>query len=121
MLINLSNHPSVYWSERQMSMARERWGQVIDLSFPALSPTLTTAEVLVIAEEYKGRCVDMLRNSADEVSAVHLMGEIVFCFRLVQLLKDAGVMVVASAAERDVSYTNDVKNSIFNFVTFREY
>jgi hypothetical protein len=49
------------------------------------------------------------------------MGEMVFCFRLVQLLKDAGVMVVASAAERDVSYTNDVKNSIFNFVTFREY
>lgn len=104
-----------------MTMARERWGQVIDLSFPALSPMLTTAEVMVIAEEYKGRCMDMLRSSTDEVSAVHLMGEMVFCFRLVQLLKDVGVMVVASTAERDVRYTNDVKSSIFNFVTFREY
>lgn len=102
-------------------MAHKRWGQVIDLPFPVISPMLTTAEVVVIAEEYKERCIDMLYRSRDEISAVHLMGEMVFCYRLVQSLKDAGVMVVASAAERDVHYTNDVKNSIFNFVSFREY
>ena len=121
MLINLSNHPLAYWAEQQRAMAEGHWGQVVDLPFPVIPPTLTTQEVVALAEEYCARCVDMLHQEDDPSSAVHLMGEMVFCFHLAAMLKHAGIEVVASTSERIVCYTDGTKNSEFNFVTFRAY
>lgn len=121
MLINLSNHPFEDWDEKQLEVARERWGQIIDLPFPMISPTLTTPELQALAQEYCRECVEMIRTSADTSSAVHLMGEMVFCYNLITLLKAAGITVVASTTEREVFYINNVKSSKFKFVAFREY
>ena len=120
MLINLSNHPSEYWSEQQLAMACERWGSVVDMPFPSISPTSKTAEVQSLAAEYCEQCLDKLR-CANEPSAVHLMGEMVFCFHLIAMLKAAGFSVVASTAERSVRYVGGIKEAFFDFVTFREY
>lgn len=121
MLINLSNHPSEYWSEAQTGAAHMKWGRIVDVPFPAIAPTLIADEVRDIATEYCSRCVELLGSAEGEPCAVHLMGEMTFCCYLVAMLKSQGVVVVASAAEREVYYIDDVKNSIFNFVCFREY
>ena len=120
MLINLSNHPSKYWSEQQLALACKRWGRVVDMPFPAIVPTSDTIAVQQLATEYYERCVEMLGGTT-ETSAVHLMGEMVFCCHLVAMLKAAGISVVASTAERSVRYVGDTKETIFDFVTFREY
>ena len=120
MLINLSNHPSQYWSEQQLALACERWERVVDMPFPAIVPTSDTMAVQQLAAEYCERCVEMLGDTT-EASAVHLMGEMVFCYNLVTMLKAAGISVVASTAERSVRYVGDIKETIFVFVTFREY
>ena len=120
MLINLSNHPSKYWSEQQLALACERWGRVVDMPFPAIDPTSDTVAVQQLATEYCKRCVEVLGGTT-EASAVHLMGEMVFCYSLVIMLKAAGIPVVASTTERSVRYVGDIKETIFVFVTFREY
>lgn len=121
MLINLSNHPFVYWSEEQRVEARNRWGRVEDISFPQIDPMADTDTVQTIARDYCSRCVRLLHEAGETPSAVHLMGEMVFCFHLTTLLKAEGVEVVASTARRNVSYSASVKKTIFDFVTFRNY
>ena len=50
------------------------------------------------------------------------MGELTFCFSVVQQLKEKGVRCVASTTERVVEETDDNKKvSKFTFVQFREY
>ena len=120
MLINLSNHPLEYWSESQLSLARECWGQVVDLPFPAVDPRASLGDVQALAEEYCQKCMELLADT-DGPSAVHLMGEMVFCYNLVALLKKEGICVVASTTTRNVRYSQSSKEVLFEFVTFREY
>ena len=50
------------------------------------------------------------------------MGELTFCFSVVQQLKEKGVHCVASTTERIVEETADNKKvTQFSFVQFREY
>lgn len=121
MLINLSNHPSEYWREKQIRMAQERWGEVIDLTFPTIAPEEQTCKIKELASEYCKQCISMLCTAECDRSAVHLMGEMVFSCHLVNLLKAEGITVVASTAERNVHYVGEMKEVTFNFVTFREY
>lgn len=120
MLINLSNHSSDRWLEEQKSQACEHWVSVLDMNFPSIDPKATTAEVKAVAEEYCQRCIELLATG-EKPSAVHLMGEMVFCYHLATLLKEKGVCVVASTTMRNVHYTGSIKESSFVFVTFREY
>lgn len=116
MLLNLSNHPSSVWPVEQQSAARKQFGAVQDLDFPYINPAATSDEVALLAEQYvnKIRAIDPL--------AVHLMGELTFCFQLANLLKAIGYEVVASTTHRTVAYTPDgQKVSNFQFVQFRPY
>lgn len=121
MLINLSNHPSKDWAPEQRERAEQLWRSVVDLPFPIISPEQTTDEVVAMAVEYLQRCFALFDTSADEPRAVHLMGEMTFTYNLVEMLKSNDITVVASTTERIVTIENDVKRSIFKFVTFREY
>lgn len=92
----------------------------MDLPFPAINPQMSTSEVRLLAEEYCSKCLGLL-GAVEEPSAVHLMGEMVFCYNLITMLKARGVKVVASAAERDVRQAGVIKEVYFGFVSFREY
>jgi RNase P subunit RPR2 len=118
MLLNLSNHPSNNWPENQRSAALQ-YGEIIDMPFPNISPNATQEEIETLAQEY----LEQIKNMAQHQQVtVHLMGELTFCFNLVQLLKREGIPCVASTTERIAVEAEDgSKTSQFKFVQFRPY
>ena len=119
MFINLSNHTSENWGEFQKKEAI-KYGDIIDMPFPAISPYLSSEELDVIVNEYYEKV------SKYNSPVVMLQGEFIFTFRLVTKLKNAGIKVVAGRSERVVKETVNengtaIKRSEFNFVGFMEY
>jgi hypothetical protein len=121
MLINLSNHPLSQWGTTQRREAEQRWGEVADMPFPKVDPTLSREALLPLVERYVAQCLQLgSRYGAD--TAFHVMGESVFCYHLVGRLLQAGYAVVASTTVRNVSYEEKgCKQSLFEFVRFRAY
>ncbi len=116
MLLNLSNHPSSDWPATQLEFALKNWNKVEDLPFPNIDPNWNTDRVLQEAEIF----VAMIRKT--DPTAVHLMGELCFCFHLCRLLKEAGLRVVASTTQRKASIdARGNKTSTVEFVQFRDY
>ena len=121
MLINISNHPITTWSSEQITMAKSLWGDVCDVALPNIDPHLDGVEVLHKAENDVEKYCSIIKQY-DEMSAFHIMGESVYCFHVVNILKKMGYKVVASTTERhNVEYKNGNKISHFEFVRFREY
>ena len=115
MLLNLSNHPSTKWSPEQRQAANEDFGGVSDLLFPNIAPEATPDDIWQLAMEYF-RLIEIRQPSA-----VHVMGEMTFTFRLVTMLKAAGMHCVASTTERIVTESEGQKIVQFKFVMFRAY
>lgn len=117
--VNLTNHPSAMWSAEQLAAA-ERFGQIIDMSFPTVPPEATADEVHLLAERL---VKDVLRIKEDgHTITVHVMGEHTLTCAVVAKLKAREVKCVASTSERDAVMLPDGKKiSEFKFVQFREY
>ncbi len=121
MLINLSNHPSFDWSTKQKGAATSTFGNIFDVNFPEIPSNSDTNYVLEIANRFKMICLDLINFSKDANNAVHIMGEMTFCFALVSLLQKENIICVASTTNRNSIEENGVKVSRFEFVRFREY
>lgn len=121
MLINLSNHPCSSWSEKQLKAANKKFGKVIDLPFPLISPRANSKQVQAKAYKYLSKIVDLLKLSNDKDNAVHLMGEFTFVYHLVNLLKKKKIKVIVSTTDRIVEERDSKKIVTFSFVKFREY
>ena len=116
MLLNLSNHPTQRWTDLQRHTAQQHYGTTEDLPFPRIPPEATEAELNRLVDDYFQRIRE--RNP----SAVHLMGEMTFTYRLVHRLKtELGLPVVASTTERTVEERDGKKIVQFQFVQFRSY
>lgn len=115
MLLNLTNHPSTRWSEKQLAAAKEAYGSVQDLQFPNIPSGATTGEVAEMATDYLRQIV------AIGPAAVHLQGEFTFVCALVEQLRATGIPVVASTSERSVEEKDGRKIVHFDFVQFRAY
>ena len=122
MLINLSNHPSSEWPEKQIIEA-ERFGGVIDLAFPSIDPMAETFQIEELAKSYEIKLRKLRAKEADfERFTVHLMGELTFCCALVKRLQKNDIKCVASTTTRKTFIqANGAKISHFEFVRFREY
>ena len=117
LFINLSNHPSAGWPEAQRKAA-SGYGDIMDLSFPDISPEAGSEAIEAIASEY----VEKVREMAVGAEAtVHVMGEMNFTYALVSQLKAFGIRCLASTTERYVEEKDGAKTSYFKFVRFREY
>ena len=119
MFINLSNHSSENWNEEQMAEAH-KYGDVIDIHFPAVDPRADSEEIDRKVEELYAQVM------AYEKPVVMLQGEFILTFRLVTKLKAAGLRVVAACSERNTveeidEEGNTVKKIRFEFVGFKEY
>ncbi|MFC3809774.1 hypothetical protein [Lacihabitans lacunae] len=115
MLLNLTNHPSSQWSQKQFDFAIELYKNVVDLSFPLISPDLNSDSLDLVVKEFEAKVREM------NPKAVHIMGEMTFTYRMVKILKKAGFTCLASTTERTVIEEKDIKTSTFSFVQFREY
>ena len=119
MLINLSNHPSDQWSEKQRICAAV-YGEILDMRFPQIDPCATSEDI----DELVGSCYE--RIMAHGKPAVMLQGEYIFTYRLVTRLKAAGITVLAGcSARRTTEYVDEagktIKKSEFEFMGFKEY
>ena len=124
MLINLSNHPSKYWGKKQIQTATKTYGTIADISFPAINPDADSKQILEIAKQYFGKITSYFDECANtpQQNAVHIQGEFTFVFKLVNILKQSGIICLASTSERNVEFNeNDEKVVKFVFVKFREY
>ncbi len=120
MLINLSNHPSTSWSDKQLKSAKRKFKDVIDISFPQISPYADSQDVKSKAVDYFKKVKNLLRQTSDKNNAVHLMGEFSFVYFLTLLLKKDRIKVVVSTTSRIVDEAEGKKIVTFNFIKFRE-
>jgi len=121
MLINLSNHPLTNWSDLQIKTANDLYGKVVDIAFPEIPPDADEYLIEELANDYKDICLETLSNYPNENNAVHIMGELTFCFSLITALKKNGIVCVASTTDRNTVQSDGIKYSEFKFVNFRGY
>jgi len=119
MLINLSNHPIDEWDEKQKNEAASLYGKVIDIPFPAVPPQADSLEIDRMTDEYLQKIQTIAKNN--EV-VVHIMGEMTFCYALIQKLQKQNIKCVASTTERNVRFLPTGERAVdFNFIQFRAY
>ena len=134
MLINLSNHPLPQWSEKQIQEANKLFGEIVDLPFPQINPSCDTSEIRRLANEYLQKIIEidnqqkLIKAQTDDgvfsghLVVVHIMGELTFCFMLIDLLRNEGIKCVASTTQRNVIEQEAGKKTLlFSFVRFRDY
>ena len=116
--INISNHPSDKWDEKQRIAALE-YGSIVDIPFPEIDTNDSTEKLTQLADEYLGKIKAI---ASPYSSVVHLMGEQTFCFSLLTRLQKAGYRCVASTTKRIVQEIgNNERCVVFGFEKFREY
>ena len=101
MFINLSNHPSANWSEKQLAEA-QKYGEIIDMSFPVVSPTEDEAYIASLVTNYLKNILSCYHPVRD---VFHIMGEMCFSFSLIKKLQERGFTCLASTSERIVTET----------------
>jgi hypothetical protein len=119
MLINFTNHTSSEWAEDQLK-ASAVYGQIIDIPFPYIDPEWDESVINSMAAGYAGKCIEMT-NSDIKDSAVHIMGEMTFCYSVIKKLREAEIKCLASTTKREVTAEGSLKLTEFRFVRFREY
>ncbi|MBO7203043.1 MAG: CRISPR-associated protein [Paludibacteraceae bacterium] len=117
MLINLSNHPSTQWSEKQKK-ASVIYGEILDLPFPIVDETADEAYIRMLAEKYLQIILEIAKT---ERVVVHVMGELTFTFLLVSFLLKNDIKCMASTTKRIVKEDKAKKEVVFCFEKFRNY
>lgn len=125
MLINLTNHPSESWSEKQRAAAHEQYGEIKDIPFPDIDPTIGKKEVFDIAADYFIKISHIygdLPEAEKERFAVHVQGEHTFVYNLIEHLGILNFTCIASTSRRiKKDLGNGQSRQHFEFVRFREY
>jgi hypothetical protein len=117
--VNHTNHISSAWSEEQV-IAAGVYGKIVDVLVPSIGATMDEQQVACIAQDYVVKILDI------HPAAVLCQGEFTYTYDVVNLLRKAGIIVLAACSERCVVETtgqdgNTYRQSAFHFVRFREY
>ena len=117
--INHTNHVSSRWGEEQLNAAKQ-YGEIQDMPFPAIDPRSDEGEVHKLAEAAAEKIINL------SPAAVLCQGEFTYTFKLVELLKNAGITVLSACSERVATERVEKDGSIrressFRFVRFRRY
>ncbi len=123
-LINLTNHPSSKWSNKQA----EGWDVIVDIPFPVIDPQAPTEEIKDTVNEYLKHLRNIINNTEGEIYLC-LQGEYTFCYELllkIQSSKDlADIKLAIPTTERKVveKVKEDgsvEKTTTFDFCRWRE-
>ena len=117
--VNFTNHPLGQWDEEQIESAR-KYGDIVDLDFPNVDAAADEGEIRKLARE----CVDKILEL--EPAAVLCQGEFCLAYRVITLLKEKNITVLAACSERNVKECSlpgkeRKKEVIYQFIRFREY
>lgn len=121
MFINCSNHKSESWAKEQINAVKDLGETVIvDYDFPEVSAEVSEEQIIELAETI---CSEILEKKPNFVMC---QGEFTLTYRVVNELKKNGIKVVAACSQRE-AYENIMpngairKDSVYQFVRFREY
>ena len=119
LLINLTNHPSSRWSEKQLEAARV-YGEIYDMPFPAIDEMGDEEYIALLADEFLLKILEIAKSNS---IVVHLMGELTFTLALLKLLQANGIECIASTSKRIVKgeTAGHKEEVIFRFERFRRY
>lgn len=123
MFINISNHPSIRWSDDQINAARAYGGQIIDLPFPNVPADET--RVTGIAHFIVDSVYTVCHGVEPKDVTVMVAGELSVCYYAISSLLYRGFKVVVACSERvseeQVQPDGTTKKvAVFKFVQFRE-
>lgn len=128
MFINISNHPTAKWGEKQLAAAHElnqsidpngQASTIVDIPFPNVRATADNTDIEILAFNLFHPILETYRSRE---TVVHVMGEMSLTYALVRRFLTHGFMAVASTTERTVVENPDgTKLTTFNFVQFRHY
>ena len=118
--VNFSNHPSSRWSEEQLKVARQQYGEIVDVPFPSLDPCMDERAIAEIGED----CIEKILKLSP--CAVMCQGEFTLTFYVVNRLINKGISCVSACSERSsvevMQEDGSVrKESLFLFRGFRKY
>lgn len=131
--LNISNHPSDKWGDKQLSTALELAEEIINLPFPNINPewdTVRYSHVLNLEQLIKGYYKKSTEKSFKNFSLYHdnqntvvmIMGEMCYTHYLVNLLQKEGYTVICSTTERNTVENEDGTKTVkFEFCKFRTY
>ena len=119
MFINFTNHSSELWCGEQRKAA-EKYGEIVDIPFPSVSPKYDSEKVNELAASY----AELICGYKPH--AVLVQGEMTLSYAVVSMLLRQGITALCATTERvSASRTGTngetVKVSEFRFVRFREY
>ena len=122
--LNISNHPSMLWDEKQSKYARllcDKNGdaKILDIKYPYISPSLDCDKAKDVAGGIIQRICDIKQGLAPCCAMV--MGEFSSAHWIVDVLEEAGIKCYVSTTTRMAVNDNGNKLSGFSFVRFRRY
>lgn len=128
MFINYSNHPSVTWSEEQLTAAKS-YGEIYDVAFPEVSVTVTDKQIEQLAEEQLEILKKIVEENGSGLDQMVIMcqGEFSLTYAVITRLKKnyPGCKVVCAISRREVVEEQkdgcNIKTVRFRFCGFREY
>ena len=119
MLLNFSNHPSEKWSAKQRETAESEYSKIVDMPFPNIPPDMSSHKVQEVAENFYRTIANI---SEPKHLTIHIMGEMTFVYKIVQLFQRSGFTCIASTSERKtIDNADGTKTVLFEFVRFRSY
>jgi hypothetical protein len=97
-------------------------GEIIDVTFPQVDPTLSATGVADLAKSW----IETIIGAHGPDNVVHVMGETGFVFAFVTAAKARGLSCVHSTTERIAVETKNAdgtvtKTATFKFVQFRSF
>jgi len=115
MLLNFSNHPTKEWTANQKNIALEQYTTIQDLSFPSIDPHIDSSELVMLVKKY------IIQIQQINPTAIHIMGEHTFTFKMVSELQKIDFLCIASTTKRKAIQKGNKKTIYFDFVKFRTY
>ena len=92
--VNFSNHPSSRWSEEQLKVAGQQYGEIVDVPFPSLDPCMDERAIAEIGED----CIEKIWELSP--CADMCQGEFTLTFYVVKRLINKGISYVSACSER---------------------
>jgi len=121
MLLNLSEKPSGKWEKKQYYEAIKQFGTVEDIEFPVVPANAKLKEVLLLSKEFIALIEPKIRPN-ERTDAIHIAGELTFCFALIYVLRLRGYQCITSTYQKETKVRKDGKKiSRTKWISFRAF
>ena len=122
LVINVANHPSSTWSQKQRAYFGDD-AVIVDIPHPAINPKCTADDLDVASFGFADWLVSLVNDKVDKTRVCFIIaGAQGFIFRVVGFLLMAGYNVFEATSERNTTLNPDGSKTVrFDFVGLRSF